>query len=115
MQTMAETGPAADQFKDPADGVYEVAFRPVATLKEPSSRTSGQSELITKHIDLLRRRADGGRIVTIMQAQDGDPRAYSSIILVAKDQTQAEAFAAADPAVAAGLLTFEVVCIRLPR
>jgi uncharacterized protein YciI len=114
METMAESGPIADMYKDLSRALFEIAFKPSEALKEPSSRTPAQTELLGKHLELLRQEAEARRIVTIMQSPAEDPAAYSSILLTANDQTEAEEVAKSDPAVAAGLLTFEVFCLRLP-
>jgi hypothetical protein len=114
-ETMAETGPSVDQYGDPAGAVYEVAFAPAAALKEASSRTPGQADLLAKHLELLKQRAKARSVVVVLQTPDADPDSYSSFFVIAKDRREAEEIAASDPAVAAGLLTFEVFLLRLPH
>ena len=112
----AETGPAAEQFSDPVLGTYEVAFKPRLGFVDKSAWTHAQSELLREHERLIDRRSREGRDRGgVAFARQGDPDAYSSLFIFANGRREAEYFAASDPAVAAGILAFEVICVREPK
>jgi hypothetical protein len=111
----AETGPAAEQFSDPVLGTYEVAFRPEPGFVDKSAWTHAQSELLREHERLIDRRSMRDGTGSALHSLQGDPDAYSSLFMFANGRREAESFAASDPAVAAGILAFEVICVREPK
>jgi predicted alpha/beta superfamily hydrolase len=112
---LAEDGPSAELFSDPVRGTYEVAFEPNPAFRDRSAWTPAQAELLRRHLLLIEEESRKEGTLGAMHSAEGSPDAYSSLFIYAMDQKGAADFAAADPAVSAGVLDFEVICIRDPR
>jgi predicted alpha/beta superfamily hydrolase len=111
---MAEAGPSAELFSDPSRGTYEIIFQPRPAFRDKSAWTPTQAELVRDHVRLIDKESRDQGNGSAIHSPDGETNAFSSFYLFAKDGKEAEAFGASDPAVAAGILDFEVICVRDP-
>jgi hypothetical protein len=104
-----QTGVSTDLFPSSTQGFFEIQFKGTPALKDESQWSPEQKEVMRRHRLMLDQLMKEKKVELAMRTPDGSARTYSVIQLLARDQKEAESFAAADPAVAAGLMTFEVI------
>ena len=91
---------------------YAIHFNRTAVLPDESRWTTKQKRLMQRHRERLDELVDSKKIIAAVRTSDGDSHAFATIALSAPSRKEAEAIAAADPAVAAGLLAFEVLSLN---
>jgi uncharacterized protein len=106
-----ERGPVTGFLPDPKTRVYEIRFGPSVRLGPEAQWTPTERDVIARHrqglVDLIKER----KIFMAMRTPDGNSNTYSVLEMFATTQAQVEALAAADPAVSAGLMTFDISCL----
>jgi hypothetical protein len=106
-----EHGISAEWAPPMAKDFYVIHFNPTDKLKAVALWTPAQQDVMHRH----RRRLDDlvkqKKILVEGHTPDGSGQTFSSIGLNALDRKEAEQLAIADPAVVAGLMTFEVMCL----
>jgi uncharacterized protein YciI len=71
--------------------------------------TSGEAETMGRHFDYIKALHGAGRIVFVGRTENGD---WGLCVFEAEDEHRARAVAEADPAVAAGLMRYELHAFR---
>jgi uncharacterized protein YciI len=101
----AEPGPLEKDF-------YGVMFNRTAALPEEARWTRSQRKVMQRHRQLLDDQIKGQKIMFATRTRDGDSHTFATVGMSAPSRAAVEAYAAADPAVAAGLLGFEVLSLN---
>jgi predicted alpha/beta superfamily hydrolase/uncharacterized protein YciI len=104
-----QRGIAAEQGPPLEKDFYAVLFNRTAVLPEESRWTRSQKQVMQRHRQLLDDLVKEQKILVATRTPNGDSHTFASIGITAPSRAAAEAFAAADPAVAAGMLGFEVL------
>jgi uncharacterized protein len=107
-----QRGVAAEQGPPLEKDFYVVLFNRSAALPEESRWTRGQKQVMRRHRQLLDDLVEDQKILVATRSADDDSHTFATIAISAPSRAAAEAFAAADPAVAAGLLRFEVLSLN---
>jgi predicted alpha/beta superfamily hydrolase/uncharacterized protein YciI len=107
-----QRGVAAEQGPPLEKDFYAVLFNRTAALPEESRWTRSQKQVMRRHRQLLDDLVKAQKIMIATRTPDGDSHTFASVGISAPSRAAAEAFAAADPAVAAGLLEFEVLSLN---
>ncbi len=108
--TAPESGVSAERFgADPTREVYEIVFSSLPPFRDKSQWSPDQLDAMSRHRQSLEEQLKAGKIIMILQTPDGNAKEFSSVLMRAKDRDEAGRFAAAEPAVSSGLVTFEVI------
>lgn len=109
-----QRGIAAEQGPPLEKDFYAVLFNRTATLPEESRWNRSQKQVMRRHRQRLDDLVKEQKIMIATRTPDGDSHTFASVGISAPSRAAAEAFAAADPAVVAGLLGFEVLSLSEP-
>ena len=109
-----ETGPSSIHGLPGVGGsgrLYEVTFGTDDSDSERMKYSEVQNGILKQHREWLERLVSGAKVLKATTSADGSKQDYSVIILVASGEKEAAQVAQSDPAVAAGLLRFNVLSL----
>lgn len=107
-----QRGIAAEQAPFLEKDFYAVLFNRTAALPEESRWTPSQKQVMRRHRQWLDDKVKDQKIMFATRTSEGASNTFASIAMSAPSRAAAVAFAASDPAVAAGLLGFEVLSMN---
>ncbi|MFC4159875.1 YciI family protein [Chitinimonas lacunae] len=92
---------------------YLYLIRPVRPDMLRNGLTAAEEAVMAAHFDYLSQALQDGRLILAGRTLEVDERGFGIAVFRADDQAAAQAFAAADPAVAAGVVSVEVYPYRV--
>jgi len=106
-----EHGISAEAAPAMAKDFYVIHFNPTDKLKAETLWTPAQQDVMRRHRQRLDELVKDKKILVEGRTPNGSGQTFSSVGLNAHNKREAEQLATADPAVVAGLMTFEVMCL----
>jgi uncharacterized protein YciI len=100
--------PAASEPAEPPKAQFLAILRPVERLRVESEWTKADEEATGRHFRRLQEAAAAGTVIFAGRTQEPLDATLGLIVFEAADAAAAKAWAEADPAVVAGVMTVEV-------